>query len=288
MLSQTSYFFRRVACFSMLFISSCTSNTITYDQLVIPSFITEISDTRITKIIAHRGYWNTKGSAQNSITAIEKAFEIGADGIEFDIWTTADDSVIVCHDQEHAGLTISSSEYKDLVLTPLSNGERVPTFREYINKLREYPKMILFIEMKDVESSLLIPRIIQDSGIKNKIVYISFHRKACENIIADNPRNHVELLKTGTSPLSPAYLASFGYRGMDYTVKLYKENSFLIEDARKMGFVLSAWIVNDSLDYDWAFTNGFEYVTTDRPDLLVSYTNNEPLYWEQSGLLLIN
>jgi len=288
MSSQTSFIISWIVYSSMLFFVSCTSKALDDEQLIVPSFIADVSDTRMTKIIAHRGYWNTKGSAQNSITAIEKAFEIGADGIEFDIWATVDDTVIVCHDPEYAGLTISSSKYEDLIVTPLPNGERIPTFREYLCKLKEFPNMILFIEMKDVESSLLIPKIIQETGIKNKIVYISFHRKACENIIANNPRNHVELLKTGTSPLSPDYLASFGYRGMDYTVKLYRENSFLISDAIKIGFVLSVWIVNDVLDYEWAFSNGFRYVTTDRPDLLVDYTRNKPIYWENNGLLWIN
>ena len=29
-----------------------------------------------TQVIAHRGFWKTEGSAQNSITALEKAAEI--------------------------------------------------------------------------------------------------------------------------------------------------------------------------------------------------------------------
>ena len=31
-----------------------------------------------TKVIAHRGYWKTEGSAQNSIRSLERASEIGA------------------------------------------------------------------------------------------------------------------------------------------------------------------------------------------------------------------
>ena len=33
-----------------------------------------------TKVIAHRGYWKTEGSAQNSIRSLERASEIGAYG----------------------------------------------------------------------------------------------------------------------------------------------------------------------------------------------------------------
>lgn len=31
-----------------------------------------------TKVIAHRGYWDCEGSAQNSVTALNKAHEVGA------------------------------------------------------------------------------------------------------------------------------------------------------------------------------------------------------------------
>ena len=87
--------------------------------------------------------------------------------------------------------------------------------------------------------------------------------------------------------MAPGYLAPLGYRGMDYTLKLYKDNPFLIWESLNSGFVLSVWIINDTLDYDWAFTNGFAYVTTDRPDLLVEYTVNKPEYWRKRGTMLI-
>ena len=44
------------------------------------------------KVVAHRGYWTTEGSAQNSIASLQKAAEIGCWGSEFDVWMTADGS----------------------------------------------------------------------------------------------------------------------------------------------------------------------------------------------------
>ena len=46
-----------------------------------------------TQVIAHRGYWKTDGSAQNSIAALLKADSIGCYGSEFDVWLTADDKL---------------------------------------------------------------------------------------------------------------------------------------------------------------------------------------------------
>lgn len=41
-----------------------------------------------TKVIAHRGYWDCEGSAQNSIASLKKAAEAGVYGSEFDVQMT--------------------------------------------------------------------------------------------------------------------------------------------------------------------------------------------------------
>lgn len=49
------------------------------------------AQTQSTQIIAHRGFWKTNGSAQNSIAALMKADSVGCYGSEFDVWLTDDD-----------------------------------------------------------------------------------------------------------------------------------------------------------------------------------------------------
>ncbi len=46
-----------------------------------------------TRVIAHRGFWKTQGSAQNSITSLLKADSIGCYGSEFDVWLTKDNGL---------------------------------------------------------------------------------------------------------------------------------------------------------------------------------------------------
>ena len=58
------------------------------------------------KVIAHRGFWDAPGSAQNSIRALVKADSIGCWGSEFDVWMTADDKLVVNHDASFKGLHI--------------------------------------------------------------------------------------------------------------------------------------------------------------------------------------
>lgn len=47
------------------------------------------------EVIAHRGFWTTDGSAQNSLAALVKADSIHCYGSEFDVWLTTDNQLVV-------------------------------------------------------------------------------------------------------------------------------------------------------------------------------------------------
>ena len=89
-----------IIAFSLCFTLSCSKESdLSIDE----------SMTRETKIIAHRGYWKAEGTFENSISSAKSAAAIGADGIEVDVWITADDSIVVNHDEIYHGLDILSS-----------------------------------------------------------------------------------------------------------------------------------------------------------------------------------
>ena len=56
-----------------------------------------------TQVIAHRGFWKTDGSAQNSIAALVKADSINCYGSEFDVWLTADNQLVDTYPTSLAG-----------------------------------------------------------------------------------------------------------------------------------------------------------------------------------------
>ena len=83
-----------------------------------------------TRIIAHRGYWDCAGSAQNSLTSLRAADAIGAYGSEFDIHLTKDNQIVIHHDPNVGKLQIQTSDYKDLKKCKLRNGEKIPPLAE--------------------------------------------------------------------------------------------------------------------------------------------------------------
>ena len=68
-----------------------------------------------TKTVAHRGYWKCEGSAENSLTSLRKAHDVGCWGSELDIWLTSDGGLVVNHDPKTLdGLKIEETDFKTI------------------------------------------------------------------------------------------------------------------------------------------------------------------------------
>ena len=85
-----------------------------------------------TKAIAHRGFWKTPGSSQNSIAALQKADSIGCYGSEFDVWIAKDNKLIVNHDPVYKMRPMEYSKGDALTGLKLSNGENLPSLKQYL------------------------------------------------------------------------------------------------------------------------------------------------------------
>ena len=64
------------------------------------------------KVVAHRGYWKTEGSAQNSLSSLIKADSIKCFGSEFDVWLTADGKLVVDHDKTFKGANMEEDRLR--------------------------------------------------------------------------------------------------------------------------------------------------------------------------------
>ena len=84
------------------------------------------------QIVAHRGYWRTEGSAQNSLTSLQKAADLGLWGSEFDVWITDDGVPVVFHDDSFDNMRIEDNSYAALMNHQLANGELLPTLQQYL------------------------------------------------------------------------------------------------------------------------------------------------------------
>lgn len=221
------------------------------------------------KIIAHRGFWNTDGSAENSLTAIKEAVRIGADGVEFDLRVTADDSIVVVHDAIVEGMTVAKSSFMDLRSISLPNGERIPTLYEYLLTASQYPQLELFVELKTSQSVSKVLSIISSFKLRNKITFISFWGSICNEIITNYEGANVELLLKSNQKVVQPVDFSPGYTGMAYQMSVLKRDPFLIIQGKDSGLSITVWKINSIKDFLWAKEIEADYVISDYPDILI-------------------
>ena len=98
-------------------------------------------------IIAHRGFWNVEGISQNSLASLRKAAEAACWGSEFDVWMTLDSVLVVNHDGKIGNYDIQNVNYADIRNLKLSNGEILPTLKEYLLVGKNYPDLKLILEL---------------------------------------------------------------------------------------------------------------------------------------------
>lgn len=171
---------------------------------------------RDLNVIGHRGAAGLL--PENTLAGFKRAIELGVDAIELDIHLTSDGEAVVCHNarlnpaitRDASGKRVKNPPLiRELTLKEVKSydvgrlnrwnryaqtfphqkpveGERIPTFREVIQLVRETGrKTNLFVETKFSpvnpeetrprdEISEAVANIIKTEGIKNRVTIISF------------------------------------------------------------------------------------------------------------------
>lgn len=224
-------------------------------------------------VVAHRGAWKKLGLPENSIAALKEAIRMKCAGSEFDVWMTADDSLVVNHDHDFNGLEIEKSTYKELTEYTLSNGEKLPTAKAYLQAgLTKNNSTKLVFEIKPSRISKQRGRIlaekafrlVQELGAENYVVYISFDIGIIDRILELDPSTNCQYLN---GDLPPRELKAKGISGLDYNYKTFQKRPEWISEAKANDIELNAWTVNEKTDLEWMLNNEFDYITTNEPEL---------------------
>lgn len=230
-------------------------------------------------VVAHRGAWKAKSLPENSIAALKEAVRIGAHGSEFDVHITADDSMVVNHDDDYKGMLIENTMYRDLVGIKLDNGEKLPTLREFLIEGMKQNTTKLILELKKTRSkerTLSLTRkavgLVKDLNAEKWVDYITFDYEAGKLVHQLDPKAEIAYLN---GDVSPEKAKKDGYTGLDYRFSKYKENPQWIPEAQKLGLSINAWTVNSKEDMMYLIDRNVEYITTNEPELLLQILKDE-------------
>lgn len=225
-----------------------------------------------TKVIAHRGFWKTQGSSQNSITALQKADSIDCYGSEFDVWLTKDNKLVVNHDPVYKMRPMEYSKGDALTGLKLSNGENLPSLEQYLAAGKQCTTKLI-LELKALNSKKRetkavqeILALVKEMGLENRMEYITFSLHALKEFIRLAPAGTPIFYLNGE--LSPKELKELGAAGLDYHMGMIKKHPEWIKEAHDLGLKVNVWTVDEAEDMKWLIERQVDFITTNEPVLL--------------------
>lgn len=227
-------------------------------------------------ICAHRGFWKCEDipAWENTVASLRAAQEYEFWGSEFDVHITADDIVVVHHnDQTQEGLDIHTSTYEQLAGELLPNGETIPTIDEYLEQ-GENSKCMLVCEFKpegDPERARKMVDVTVDAlkahGLwdPSRVMFISFDLEVCKRIAADFPEFTNQYLE---GDIAPAALKEMGINGIDYHFQVFHNHPEWVAEAHDLGMSVNVWTVDTEDEMQYLIDLGVDCITTNEPLLL--------------------
>jgi glycerophosphoryl diester phosphodiesterase len=157
-------------------------------------------------VIAHRGASGER--PENTLSAYELAVAQRADMIEIDLHRTRDGAIVICHDEELAGLggrgEIADASFAEVRALDAGAGERVPTLDEVLGG---FGKRIPFnLELKqstrgayaglEAETLARVERL----EILDRTLFSSFYDPVLAELRALSPKARIGVLVSGRAP----------------------------------------------------------------------------------------
>lgn len=203
--------------------------------------------------IGHRG---AKGHvAENTIPSIKKAIELGADGIEIDVFRCLTGEIVVFHDKTLDMLSNgtgyieekSLSELKELNI--LESSYSIPTLEEVIKSIGK--EVFLNIELKGSNTSKgsleMVNKYVKTGKINmSNILFSSFNWEELSEL--RNLDSDVKIaLITGEDPLK-AISTALTLNAIAINPNHKKLNQENVEKIFSSGLKIYTWTVNNQLD----------------------------------------
>ncbi|WP_406829190.1 glycerophosphodiester phosphodiesterase [Microbulbifer sp. ARAS458-1] len=233
----------------------------------------------------------------NTSLYLRKMLELGVDALEVDLNLTADDHLVLLHDDTLERTSDGRGLVSDKSLAELrelnaayhwsADGEHFPyrdnpqPFISIDDAFAEFPQAPMIIELKndDSRAACALAKAIEDARCHERVVVSSFHhgvirtfRRICPRVATGATLPEALLFFMAQLVFAERCLAP-SYRAMQLPMHYYGIPVFtrrFVSAAHRCGLHLSAWTVNHPGDMKKMITIGIDGVVTDRPDRLLS------------------
>jgi len=239
------------------------------------------------EIIAHRGA--SFDAPENTLAAMQLAWEQNADAIELDLWLSKDGRLVVFHDADAKRIAGVARKIADLTLAEVQQfdvgawknsrfkGERIPALESILATIPKGRRAVLEIkcgpeivpELKRVlDTAKCLPRELAiisfnfDSLKKSRQTFPDIEHYFLHSYKKDPATGNFPELK----PLiARAHAANF--HGLNLHFDWPIDDQF-VRDVKSAGLKLLVWTVNDATLAKRLVSTGVDAITTDRPEWL--------------------
>lgn len=224
-------------------------------------------------VIAHRGA--SADELENSLSAFKRAFELGADAIEMDIWKTTDDSLVIMHDRTtgrtcNENLVVPESDSKQLREISLNNGEKIPFVYEALELVPDGKKIVIEIKCFKEKGNArnlfpMLSDVLKRTGKLKDAIFISFGHEVlieAKKHLPDTKCYYLSSKENAEDELIALCLKN-NFDGLNVHHKLVTES--LREKTSQEGLDLLVWTVDKPDDVNHVM-NKVSAITTNKPD----------------------
>ncbi len=232
-------------------------------------------------IVAHRG--GAGLGMENSLSCIEKGIQAGADMVEIDIHLTADNQLVVCHDQTINRTTNGKGKIEKMTLPEIQqyrlldeegqpSDETLPTLGQVLALCKGRCNILLEIKKRKdqyVGIEALADSLVKQYEMQNQVVFQSFNDDVLFKLHALDPSLRLEKLlfyKAGNLVFDGTFTSysaeKYGFVASFNIMNAFASRKF-IRKMHEAGKEVKVWTV----DKPKRVPESVDGIITNRPDL---------------------
>jgi glycerophosphoryl diester phosphodiesterase len=252
--------------------------------MTIDEFLT--TDAARPRVIAHRGFSGV--APENTLAAIRKAIDVGADMAEIDVLLSRDGHVVVLHDETVDRTTDGKGPVAALDLEEIRKldagswfakefaGEKLPTLAEVLDLVRG--RILLNVEIKteavtpEIEGGIAdrVLRLIAEREMGDQVMLSSFDPEALRQARQlDASIRTASLydkdLQRGRSPLE--IMSAVGSNGFNLSAR--QLSAEILRACHAQGRPVAVYTVDDKAKMKRLIARGVDAIFTNRPDRML-------------------
>jgi glycerophosphoryl diester phosphodiesterase len=219
------------------------------------------------RLIAHRGA--RFDEPENTLRAVKRAVECGADAVEIDVRLSSDHELVVIHDDTLERTTNGSGKVSEKTLNQLrtldaGKGETIPKLSEVLSLVKKLG-IALVIELKERDMEARVVHEMGGADLARNVIISSFFHSSLRTIKELAPH-----LKTGvilsSLPVFPVRVARDAEADVIFQ-RYPRLNKAYVEEASRNEIEIYTWTINTREDFEEARELGVSGIVTDNPCL---------------------